>query len=110
MAKAFLAAQTAAKAGNAAALTQARNRVQGLFAALFTQAIVTYVHEVALDKAAGLAPTEPPAIEHQVRPRPAWARRGRACNKPLALQGRAARMLRGVARGELFFTLLQGKA
>jgi hypothetical protein len=46
MRKAFLAAQNAAKAGNAAALTQARSRVQGLFSALFVQAIVTYVHEV----------------------------------------------------------------
>ncbi|GBF89722.1 hypothetical protein Rsub_02892 [Raphidocelis subcapitata] len=58
--KSFLAAQKAAQSGDVKALEKARSEVQRQLTILFTQAIITYSHEMYLDKAAGV-----PADEHQ---------------------------------------------
>ncbi|GBF91791.1 hypothetical protein Rsub_04896 [Raphidocelis subcapitata] len=59
--KAFLKAQAAIKAGDQKGVEAAIKDVQAAIFATFTQATVTYAHEMYLDKEAGL-----PADEHQV--------------------------------------------
>lgn len=59
--KAFLAAQAAVKKGDVKALEKARNSVKTALATNYIQAVITYAHEMYLDKAANLS-----SAEHQV--------------------------------------------
>ena len=65
--KAFLAAQKAVAAGDAAAVQSARDAVQKNIIAVYMQAVITYAHEMYLDTQAKL-----PADEHQVEAYAFW--------------------------------------
>ena len=62
--KAFISAQKAARAGDVKGIEAAKEVFKKEMSAVFVQAIITYAHEMYLDRAANVS-----SSEHQVRGR-----------------------------------------